>query len=284
MTNIDPKFMDMNLFCLRIFAILTIVGFSMSISAQNPTSNAVWHTFVADTGKWHPEEIHIVYAMDSMTLAFKLPYEENQSGVHNLLFQSNESGTIHLLDTINNVYNERWFTRLIPGKYDAILLYNNGNYIKYRDVAFEKNTSAEVDMRKLKFQPSDSKSQSWLTLRTFNAPVGDRGTLSKNYTTVYEKRGRGYVFLEEGPALMNKLAVIKIDSDKSIMGTLDGYIEFEFDLNQKIKIVSLSIAPYEITLPANSGLFVVTEESQFSKEVRKYESTIIPCCCPVKKQ
>jgi hypothetical protein len=260
--------------------VLIIVGFSMQINAQKLAGNVVWHLFVADTEKWNPEEICIAYVGDSMKLVFKLPYEGDRSGVHNLLFQCNKTGKIYLLDTINS--NERWFTRLIPGKYDAILLYNNGNYIRYGDVAFEKHINTAVDMRKLKFQSSDSESQSWLAMRAFNTPIGERGMLSKNYTTIYEKKGRGYVFDEEGPALMDKFAVVEMDSDKRIMNASDGYIEF--DLSQKITIGSIGYSPYEIISPANSGLFVVLEESQFAKEIRKSESTIIPCCDITKKQ
>jgi hypothetical protein len=115
-----------------------------------------------DTDKWHPAAFYVVYP--DMRLEFKLPCEEDQSGVANLLFRNKETGDIHLLDTIKN--DERYYNPL-SGKYDVILLYNNGKYVVYKDVVFEKGVTAEVDMEHLDIQPSDTNSRYWLTLRSF---------------------------------------------------------------------------------------------------------------------
>jgi hypothetical protein len=194
-------------------------------------------------------------------LTFKLPFEEDRSGVYNLLFQSGETGGIYLLDTINEKDNERLRTRFMSSKYNAILLYNNGKYIVFKDITFTENTNTVIDMRKYPLLLPDSISQSWLSLRAFNTPIGERGTLRKNYTTRHEKKCRGYVFHEEGCAIPNKLAVVVMDNNKRINGALDGYIEFEFELNQEVKIVSFGINPYKIQLTENCGLFIITEET-----------------------
>jgi hypothetical protein len=142
-------------------------------------------------------------------------------------------------------------------------LYNNGKYIRQKDVLFGKNISTEVNMEALNVQPCDSLSLHWLTLRTFNAPVGERGDLRKSYTTDSKLECRGYVFFDYGTAAY--IPAVQID-DKRTKGASDGYIEFEFDADQKIKISYVGNYSCEITLTANSGLFIVLEHTKDNNE------------------
>ena len=276
------RIINMNLLGLRIFALIIIICFSIQTNAKKNLSifisdsgttmkkpidaDTIWHTFVTDTNKWNPKEIYAIYP--DMQLTFKLPAEKDQSGVYNLLFQHKETGKIYLLDTINNK-NERLYSRLIPGKYDVILLYANGKYIRYNYVSLEKGVNANVDMENLPIQQADSLSKLWLTLRAFNSPAGDRGMLIKNFTTNYEKKVRGYVFYEDGTAIMNRFAGVKFDGNNCIIGTLDGYIEFEINENQTVKIYSIGCLTNEIKFNVNSGLFIVLKESPYDKELEK---------------
>ncbi|MDR2037749.1 MAG: hypothetical protein LBQ60_07490 [Bacteroidales bacterium] len=226
------------------------------------------------TFKWHPEEIHIMCL--NMKIKFKLPYEKDQSGVANLLFQSKKSGEIHLLDTIRN--NKRYYTWL-SGKYDAILLYNNGKYIKKDNVIFEKNTSTEVDLCKNNVQPSDSTSLKWLTLRTFNAAIEDR-VIRKNYTTVSEKKIRGYIFhdITGGPvwAWITAMGTDGIKKESIATNTNDGYFEFDVgdDIKQPLNIFGIGCINQEINIAVNSGLIYVSEE---------YPEPVNPTSGPLRK-
>ncbi len=209
--------------------------------------------------KWHPEEIYII-CLD-MKIKFKLPYEKDQSGVANLLFQSKESGEIHLFDTVKN--NRRYYNWL-SGNYDAILLYNNGKYIKKSDVIFEKNTSTEVEMARDDVHSSDSKSLHWLTLRTFNAAIDDR-VIRKNYTTVSEKKIRGYIFnnVTKGP-IWTWITATDIDGIKResfATNISDGYFELDIDdVNQPLIFLGIGCIKKEINITADSGLILVLEE------------------------
>jgi hypothetical protein len=83
----------------------TVVMFAcllqQAVSAGTPEKtgkDTVWQSFIADTGKWHPETFYIVYPDLKMT--FDLPYEDDRSGVANLLFIDKNTGGVRLLDTV----------------------------------------------------------------------------------------------------------------------------------------------------------------------------------------
>ncbi|MDR0540852.1 MAG: hypothetical protein LBH19_01425 [Dysgonamonadaceae bacterium] len=216
---------------------------------------------------WHPETFYVVYP--DMKLTFKLPHEKDQSGVANLLFKNKETGTIHLLDTVKN--NERYCNQL-SGKYDAILLYNNGKYILYNDVLFEKNISTEVNMENLNIQSCDSDSQYWLTLRKFNTAIGSRVFL-ENYATDSKKKIRGYIFHERGEGLMG--AGICQEDNRCKITLSDGYFEIDVDSYQTLKVLYLGIEDQTINIKTNSGLFLVTKDRDLDlteEEMRKIKT------------
>ena len=235
-----------------------------------------WHLTFADANKWHPEAIYLV-CPENIRLVFNLPHEKDQSGVHNLLFQSKETGKIHLLDTIKgrkpNKYHQldtgsyRFYnTELLSGKYDAVLLYNNGKYIRYSDIVFEQNKVTEVNMDKIDIHPSDSISQHWLTMRAFDTSAGDR-VFRKYHTTVSEKFIKGYIFDEEDKESLGDVFIInrKIGGiTKAVPCTIDGYFEFDVENDENITLI-ISHPGYktqEISIKANSGLFFIMERVQ----------------------
>ena len=217
------------------------------------------HLSVADTGRWHPEAIYFVHP--EMKYTFLLPCEKDQSGVANLLFQSTETGEVHLLDTIKG--NERYFNSslIASGKYNVILLYNNGKYIRYNDFVFEKNKERDVDMEQLDVHPADENSQFWLTLRAFNTSIGDR-VIRKSYTTVSERKIRGYVFDENRGAnpvfALYEVTPDDVNPKKSVATTIDGYFEFDVDDDTSITldIWHFDYFSNEVTMKANSGLIL----------------------------
>ena len=216
------------------------------------------HLSVADTGKWHPEAIYFVHP--DMKYTFLLPNEKDQSGVANVLFQCTETGDIQLIDSIRD--NKRYFNSilLISGKYDVILLYNNGKYLRYNDFVFEKNKESEIDMEHLDVHSKDSDSQQWLRLRAFNTALGDR-VFRKSYTTVSERKIRGYIFDEnKGASWLFGLYDVSSDPKKrvSTTTTIDGYFEFDVDDETSINIGIFAFDYYtsEIKMKSNCGLIL----------------------------
>lgn len=224
-----------------LLAITFCICFSMQANMIDKKENA-------DEDKWHPENFYIVYP--DMKLTFELPYEKDRSGVANLLFRE-KGGTIHLLDTIKN--NGRYYNRL-SGKYDAILLYNNGKYIVCDDVVFEKDVDSQIDMEKLSVQPADSDSQQWLTLRKFTDSIGGRERVFIK-KAVSERKMRGYLLIEDGFA-----------SNYPLVGrkecTFDGY--FEVDPDDETDTLTLEFFCIghnfeHLAVEANSGIFYILD-------------------------
>jgi hypothetical protein len=221
---------------------------------------------VADMGKWHPKNINIVHP--DMNIVFVLPHEKDRTGVSNLLFQCKETGRIHLLDTIK--HNNRYFNSLlISGRYDAILLYNNGKYIRYNDVFFEKNNSMLVNMENSDIQPSNSISQYWLTLRTFSTAITERQSV-KNYTTISEEINRGYIFDRNEEIMFPDISIGIKGTNKLVLSSIDGYFEIEADAYPVYLTFSfMGYRSQEIKLTANSGLVVVMEETFLTPEEQR---------------
>ena len=237
----------------------------------------------SDSNKWHPKEFIIIYP--DMQLTIKLPYEEAQSGVYNLFFQSQESGIIHPLDTLKKMgaNDTRCYTLFSPGIYNIILVYNNGNYLKYSDVIFEKDAVFEVDMENVDIQKSsDNEFQYWLTFRTFNSVAGTaaRRNNIKNYETVSDSaiKIRGYLFVERGDgdgeaSLDAQIVTYSKNSRLIAAGSLDGYFEFELDdINQTVAFRYMILyLPIELKFTKDCGLFLVMKESP---DIEKYKNAI----------
>jgi len=257
---------------ITLWAVAALVCFSMQVPCFVKEGSVVG-SLLADSSKLHPEEIRCLYPETEINiqLVFKLPYETDRSGVANLLFQNKETGKIHLLDTVKGTVRY-CNSQLFSGKYDVILLYNNGKYIKYHDMVFEKNTNKAIDMKDCILQPADSESQYWLTLRTFNAATRKR-EFDNNHTATSENRVNGYIFdqvgIYDGTMMWN--ATIEIEgTDRRILNDVDGYFEFCVDAFPAVlKVVSPSYIFQAIEVTANSWIFLVMKNFHTWEDLRK---------------
>ena len=251
---------------------------------------AIGQKEVFDTTRWHPKEFHIIYP--DMKLTFKLPYEKDQSGVRNLLFQCKETGKIHLLDTIKTIlpnrfnkqisYERYWNSALIIGSYDAIVLYNNGTYAKYNDIVFKEHNGKEIDMTKSIIQLSDLESKRWLDMRAFFTDIDSQRETNLGFERYSKISGlgikiRGYIFRESGisgalPAIFKGVEIS--DSTFLTCGEIDGY--FEIGLSDASHLIltinTLLYFPFEINVTVDCGLFIVQKETLEAKEIRYYGS------------
>ena len=225
---------------------------------RNLARQVGWDVIDCDTSKWHPKEFHIVYP--DLKIIFKLPHEEAGSGVRNLLLINNETGKVHLLDEERPLYVYREYTKFGSEKYDVILLYNNGSYVRYNGLMFEKNVSVEIDMTKQNLQSSDSDSKNWLAMRAFSEPVGD----AKRKKKIIPGSGikvRGYVFREVGESLSWIFTFINSDPPLELLSIseADGY--FLIESNNTIQPLHIShgqmCIPFEMTATIDCGIFVV---------------------------
>jgi hypothetical protein len=254
-------------FCAAFYISVTIIFLSFTVRETIIDPDKISFSDADSTG-WHPETFYIVYPDLKMT--FDLPYEDDRSGVANLLFIDKNTGGVRLLDT---VVNERYIRnriyiddvvrkyRRLSGTYDVILLYNNGKYIRQKDVFWGKDISTEVNMKHLKVQPCDSLSLHWLTLRAFTSAISDR--VFDHKRAVSEKKIRGYLFVEGGPATQYAVAGIarEITGEGLPSCTSDGYFEVDVDDENYLPLEFHGIGQSRnferFDAKANSGIFYV---------------------------
>ncbi len=274
--------MRLSLFSKKCYSLtmlmLAIILCSLTVTAQEKNESI-----------WHPKAIYIVWP--DMKLDILLPNEQDQSGVANLLFINSVSGKIYLLDSLKNnpfyksdtfgtksiahIKDARYYTRFERGNYDAILLYNNGKYIRYNDIHFDKDVHKVIDMREEPVQLIDVESQNWLALRKFNTIIGER-ELPKNDTTVSDNKISGYVFWgqDDGPALRGAIvSYLPVNKQKrGVVSAYDGYFEIAIDSNDvkpNLQLWYVGSEPQKINVTANSSVFFVLKPVVLTEEQLK---------------
>lgn len=208
-------------------------------------------------GKWHPKMFYIL--LPDLNLSFRLPYEPDQSGVYNLFFISKESGEILLPDTIKE--KKRYYTPFSSGsRYDVVLLYNNGKYVKCKNIVLKNNL--EVDMRNQRIKRSDSVSEQWRkTLRSFDYSTYG-GTANRIDRPGSKYVTRGYVFSALGYDIFsasNYMGYIRL-GNKWTEAANDGYFEFDNKDDAERSLSVGGVAHDHIERPnitVNSGLILV---------------------------
>ena len=228
-----------------------------------------WILTDCDTSRWHPEEFRIIYP--DMKITFNLPLEKDKSGVRNLFFQSTETGNIIMLDEEIKGPEPRSYTKFDYCKYNMILLYNNGKYIKYDNIEFKKNSSIDIDLTKSVLCDPDSQSKELLTMRAFNTVIGDSKRMMKidkdEKTIASSDSGieiRGYVFAEY---------LESSSPDCHIFGGTNFSRPLAFSQSDGFFLVELSntslpihitrgkvLKPIELYLTKDCGLFIVMED------------------------
>lgn len=178
----------------RIAVIATIFAGIQAGNAQEPweIKDGVYGHVFDTTSVWHPEQIHIV--RPDMYLEFRLPREQDQSGVANIFFRNRDAlKAVRTQDYVRD--NRRYASIIEPGRYDVILLYNNGKYIVYPGLNFEKEKKTVVDMGLQPVLPADSESRQWLLeRRKFTDVVGGKRTVVKASPAVSPHKVAGYIF------------------------------------------------------------------------------------------
>jgi hypothetical protein len=249
------------------------------------------------TAVWHPQRILILWY--EMELDILLPRENKHSGVANLLLRDRSTGEIRLLDSVKNnpTYGEmvlgdqmmrdelpdgilpkpvyvldsikhiRYANRFEPGRYDAILLYNNGRYITCENISFEKGMQKVVDMTKLRPHKADKKSRKWLQMRKFTDVVGQRW-LRKYYPGTSPHKIIGYLFFPSGdPANKDLLCGVSIINNeresKQAEYSGDGYFELDVDNDSETYPLEFFITRTRIyaSAKANTWIFAVRKRS-----------------------
>lgn len=218
-----------------------------------------------NASEWHPQMFYVL--LPDLSLSFRLPYEPDQSGVHNLFFISKETGEMLFSDPVKD--SRRDFASFLSSSgsiYDAILLYNSGKYVRYNDIVFENG--AEVDMRNQRIQPADSVSEQWKTMKAFDYAISDR-TPGNDQISESDFIIKGYVFSENGDVFNKTIESspwqwkISVRSNgthaKETTCTNDGYFEIDAEDNteQELHFSATLHNNTEINIMPNCGFFLV---------------------------
>lgn len=224
---------------------------------------------------WNPSTIHISRA--GLDLRVHLPEERDRSGVSNLLFQPVDSGSIIFPDEYK--YGKKSFSRIPPGNYNVIVLYNNGKYLRQDSVNLTNGIYAELNMNGLPVHGKDAFSEGLLLLSTHSAEIADLGYseiphMAENnlrfYRTAPMSSGTviGYVYDDQGEPLIGVSVQVKGTSIGTITD-MDGFFEINMGGYGNTLVFSyIGYTKKEVEVKNQTRLSVVMEEdSQTLDEV-----------------
>ncbi len=248
----------------NLIRMLYILLAMMFTNVLTNSQNTLEDTSSISANKWHPKVFYVF--SDSLNLTFRLPYEPDQSGFYNLFFISKEFDEPLLLYTIED--EQRYLTPFSSGSsYDAVLLYNNGKYVRYNNIIFKNG--AEVDMSNQNIHPCDSFSKRWKNLRTFDD--GNSNQVSDtNSTGASEFIIKGYVFIgriepkdwehwKDWEATVKLIESVEEWIVKDSWTTRNKYFEIAVkeDIEQTLFFSGLAHLNSEKTVEVSCGLIVV---------------------------
>ena len=162
----------------------------------------------------------------------------------------------------------RYYTRFEPGNYDAILLYNNGKYIVYENIALERGVRMTVDMIEQSVRSADAASREWLKLIKFTGTVGERRIRSWYEADNSGGTVSGYIFdSKNGQARSNVRVELLVESGKRrTFSSLDGYFEYDPAGNETGSMLEIRQAEYEdmkIKIQPHAGYLIVTKRTPY---------------------
>jgi hypothetical protein len=222
-----------------------------------------------ESNRWFPKNIHIV--QDRLNLNFRLPTEKDSTGVSNLLFRDRNNHKIIFPDKFLN--GNTIYSKITAGKYDVILLYNNGKYLEYENVPVNQNVYTEVNMEKLPLHEADSLSEKWLLLRFHSGMIGTKpptATSTPYYSrSIYPYNSgniiKGYVLDENREPIIGATVQLK-GTEYGTVTNMEGYFEIVANGFSTLKFSYLGYEPKEIDANPGSELSVVLEESMLMLE------------------
>lgn len=192
---------------------------------------------------WHPSSIYL--SLPDKQLCFHLPAEKDSTGVANLLFRDANTGNIIYPDTV--IRGKRMYSKLGAGMYSAILLYNNGKYLRQDSLMIRPNTYLDVNMESLPLHHRDMLSVVWLELGGESGFIGTnspdyRKMRIRQYVSSYGGKACGYVVDESGEPVVGCWIAVEDTHDGTLTNT-DGY--FEINCGKKGLLLRFNYVGYK---------------------------------------
>lgn len=214
--------------------------------------------------KWHTRVISLV---DHATrISILLPDEKEASGIATFLFENcrTKEMTSPCQNRSDSFYrNSRADFYTIPrGWHHAIVLYNNGTYLKMDSIYLQSNSHVVADMNNIALHPADSLSEKWLSMPAGNCykyVAAPSKTIPLSYRTHGIGNVRGIIYDEMNLPLPGVNVVVKgttIGTSTEING------QFSLDIPESTVVLVLSFIGYatkELEVQLGSQLSVHLE-------------------------
>lgn len=208
---------------------------------------------------WHPRSIYI--AQPDKRINFRLPVEADSTGVSGLLFVDSASGKVHHPNLV--IEGKRKYSAIPSGKFDVVLLYNNGKYLKRKQVNLQPHHYTEVNLCRVPLHEADSASTGWLALKTNNYMIGS--TQQNNTFQIIQKRWggentvMGIVTDAKGEPIIGASILVKGTHEGTITN-IDGRFLLCMDMPNTIQIQYIGYCTKEIRVSAITELNIIMEE------------------------
>lgn len=209
--------------------------------------------------RWHPHVIDLVD--NNCRVKILLPAEEAQSGVSTVLFQNPATNTV-ISPCKEQLVGAQY---LLPrGFHNAIVMYNNGSYLKVDSVALLSYSNVVADMKAEKLHPSDEQSRKWklsaipICFTSVKPPVQTRSETLK-VQRIVSGNVHGIVYDDTNQPLPGISIVLK----GTTIGTItDAYGRFALDVYEDPSVLIMTFigyVPKELEVSPGSEISVVME-------------------------
>ncbi len=219
---------------------------------------------------WRPSSVNI--SGNGFRMKFNVPADRHDAGVANLLFIGTESN--HLIYP-SQYGNERTYSTIASGLYDAVLVYGDGRYLRLDSLEFRRGTYLEVDLGISELHEPDSASLHWRKYSLDGTGIGDNvlgpydnyRSLNR-YSAPSANSIYGYVFDEDGEPLPGATVLLS-GTDYGTVTDHSGY--FQLDVPPGANVLLFSYIGFmtqaETFTPGSVAHVVMENDSQMLDEV-----------------
>jgi alpha-2-macroglobulin len=219
--------------------------------------------------KWRTRAINLVDHESHVNIL--LPDEQEDSGIAALLFQNCK--TKNVVSPCRNPYGSSSDFFTIPrGCYHAIVLYNNGKYLKSDNIDLKSYHHVLIDFNQSVLHPKDSLSRIWLTIAPANncyGPPPIQKAITMRNAGTFNGNVRGTIYDETNLPLPGVNIVIK-GTASGTAADVDG--KFSLDIEESTATLVISFIGYvtqEIDVQIGSDITInlVPDISQLSEVI-----------------
>lgn len=212
---------------------------------------------------WHPRIFNV--GIPKFRMKVMLPYEHENSGIAGFIFEDCKTHKMTMPYCIEH-YNDRTnFYSAPAGQNNAIVLYNNGNYMKLDSINLHDFTNVVIDFNQLKMNQADAYSQDlfkkyvWPSYTCYQSNLRSypESAWYNFYPDNYQGNVRGTVFNDINEPIAGVVISIK-GTTRGTVTDLDGKFSLFIDSAYSTLIInSMGFQTKEISVEPGSQVEVL---------------------------